>query len=76
MKSNRFCNGLGVIGYPDIGNLIILDENVNADNNVRTLSENPLGFVENIFGHRNHPFVFQPDNAPAHMARRTVAWLE
>ena len=35
-----------------------------------------LGSVENIFGDRNHPFVFQHDNAPAHTARRTVAWLE
>ena len=65
-----------VIGHHGFGNLIILDENVNADNYVRTLSEYILDSVENIFGDRNHPFVFQHGNAPAHTARRTVAWLE
>ena len=75
-KSNRFCNGVGVIGYHSVGNLVILDENVNADNYVRTLSENLLYSVENIFGDRNHPFVFQHDHAPVYTARRSVAWLE
>ena len=65
-----------VIGYHGVGNLVILDENVNAENHVRTLSENLLDPVENIFGDRNHPFVFQHDNAPAHTTRRTVASLE
>ena len=32
--------------------------------------------VQYIFGDRNHPLVFQHDNAPAHMAHRTVTWLE
>ena len=49
---------------------------VNGDNYVRTLSENLLDPVENIFGEINHPFVFQHDNAPDHTAHRTVAWLE
>ena len=66
----------GVIGYHGVGNLVILDENVNADNYVRTWSENLLDSIENIFGDRNHPFVLQHDNAPAHTARRTVAWME
>ena len=53
-KWNRFCSGVGVISYHGAGNLVILDENINTDNYVRTLSENPLG-SENIFGDRNHP---------------------
>ena len=59
-----------------VSNLIILDENVNANNYVRTLSEDLIDSVENIFGDRNHPFLFQHDNAPVHTARRTDAWLQ
>ena len=65
--------GGGGAGCHHVSNLVIIDENVNADNYVRTLSEKPL---ENIFGDRNHPFVFQYDNNLAHTAHRTVAWLE
>ena len=67
---------LGVIGYHGVGNLVILDENVNAENNIRTLSENLVDCVENISGDRNHPFEFQHDNAAFHTARRNIAWLE
>ena len=63
----------GVIGYHGVDNLVILDENVNADNYVIILSKNPLDSVENIFDDRNDPFVFQHDNAPAHMVHWTVA---
>ena len=38
--------GGGVIGYQDVGNLIMLYENVNADDYVRTLPENLLDSVE------------------------------
>ena len=61
-----------VIGYQGIGNLIILDENVNADNYVRTLSNNLFDSVENIFGDRNYSFVFRHDIDAAHTARRMV----
>ena len=56
------------IEYHGVDNLIVLDENVNADNYVRTLSQNFTDPAENIFGDRSHPSVFQHDNAPAHMA--------
>ena len=62
----------GVIGYHGVGNLVILDESMNADNYVRTLSENRLDSA----GDRNHPFVFQHDNDLAQTVRWTVAWLE
>ena len=61
------------IGYHGVVSLVTLDENVNADN-VRTLSENLLDSVENIFYNKNHPF--QHDNAVVHMTHRTVTWLE
>ena len=66
----------GRISYHGVGNLVILDEDVNADNYVRTLSENVLDSVENIFRDRNYPFVYQRDNGPVHTVRRTVTWLE
>ena len=42
-----------VIGYHGVGDLVILDENVNEDNYFRTLSENLLGSVKNILGGGN-----------------------
>ena len=65
-----------VIGYHRVGNVVILVENVNADIHVRLFSENIIDSVENIFGDRNHPFVFQHDNTPAHTACWTVIFLE
>ena len=75
-KSNGFCSDVGVIGYHRVGKLVILDENVNVENYVRTLPENLLDSVENIFGNRNHPFMFEHDNALAHTVCPTVTWLE
>ena len=65
-----------VIGYHRVGNVVILVENVNADIHVRIFSENIIDSVENIFGDRKHPFVFQYDNTPAHTAYWTVTFLE
>ena len=50
-KSNRLCNGQrgSLASYHDVRNLIILDENANADNYVTILSENLLDSVENIW---------------------------
>ena len=68
---------MGVIGFRGLGNPVTFDENVNAEDNYAiSLSENLLDSVGNIFGDRNHPFVFQHDNAPSHTARRTLACLE
>ena len=79
-------------GYNGVGNLNIINQNVNAENYVSTLSENPIGL--NIFLIRNRrtalwlhrllldsvEYIFgdrnQHNNAPAQTARRTVAWLE
>ena len=66
----------GGIGYHGVGNLNILDENVNVENYLRTLSDNLLDSVENLCGDGNHPFVFQHDTAPTHTVHRNVAWLE
>ena len=39
----------GVMSYHGVGNLIILDENVNADNYVTTMSENLLDCVKKTY---------------------------
>ena len=67
---------MGVIGYDDVGNLIILHENVYGENYIGTLSGNLLDSVENLFGDKNHPLVFQHDNDPAHTSRRILALLD
>ena len=51
-----------VIGYHGVGNLIILDRNVNADIYVRTLLENLLDSRENIFGAPNCRMVVTRNN--------------
>ena len=68
----------GTVGLYDVtvGELVVLDENVTAAAYIRTLEEHLLTSVQNIFGDRNHRFIFQHDNAPAHTARITQAWLE
>ncbi len=66
----------GCIGRHGVGELVVLTENVTAAAYIRTLEANLLNSVENIFGHREHRFIFQHDNAPAHTARATQAWLE
>ena len=66
----------GCVGYHGVGELVVLEQNVTAAAYIETLRENLHNSVENIFGDRNHPIIFQHDNAPAHTARATVAWLD
>ena len=66
----------GCIGIHGVGNLVVLEENVTAAANIATLDQNLFASVQNIFGVREHPFIFQHDNAPAHKAHLTEQWLE
>lgn len=66
----------GCIGYHGVGELVVLEENVTGRAYIETLRQNLLPSVENIFGDREHPFIFQHDNAPAHSARVTHDWLD
>ena len=66
----------GVIGNHGIGNLAILDENMNAEIFFQKFVRKLLDSVKNIFVYKSNPFVMQNDSASAHMACRTVACLE
>ena len=63
----------GAIHYGGKTNLVILHNNVNADTYREVLETEMVPYARAHFG-RN--FLFQHDNAPAHRARRTQAFLQ
>lgn len=78
-RGGAFAAGImfwGCIGFHGVGELVAFDVTVNAQAYVDTLQGNLRQSIENIFGDRNHPFVFQHDNAPVHSARLTSEWLD
>ena len=66
----------GCVAYHVVGELVIVKESVNARVYVDILESNLFQSVENIYGDRETPIVFQHDNAPAHTARLTQRWLD
>jgi transposase InsO family protein len=66
----------GVIGYHGVGDLVVHVNNVNAQSYIEVLSDHLLDSVEQIFGDRQQPIIFQHDNATPHTARATQRWLE
>lgn len=65
----------GCIGYYGIGNLVLVDGNMDHAQYRDILDGNLFSSVENIFGYREHPFIFQDDNATPHRARALQDWL-
>ena len=66
----------GCISVHGTGELAVLEGNINHRDYIEVLDQNLLSSVENMFGHREHPFIFQDDNAPVHRARGVETWLE
>ena len=65
----------GCIGYYGVGNLVLVDGNLDNFQYREILDTNLFSSVENIFGYREHPFVFMDDNATPHRARALQDWL-
>lgn len=65
----------GVIGYYGVGNLVEVQATMDRHRYINLLQDNLRESAENIFGDRNHRFVFVQDNAPPHAAQATQDWL-
>ena len=66
----------GCISVHGTGEFVILQRNINHQDYIAVFDHNLLSSVENMFGHRNHPFIYQDDNAPVHRAHGAETWLE
>lgn len=65
----------GCIGQYGVGDLVVVDGNLNNVQYRDILNEHLISSVENIFGDREYPFVFQDDNATPHRARAVQDWM-
>ena len=61
----------GILGYYGVGELVVLQGDVNAESYIEAVSDNLMESVSNIFGDNQHPFIFQQDTATPHTAHAT-----
>ena len=59
-----------------VGELVVVNGNINHQVYINVLDEILLQSIENTFGDRHTPFIFQHDNAPVHKARNVERWLD
>ncbi len=75
-RSNVSAMVWGCVTIHGVGELVVVDGTLKLQDYIAILDDNLLQSVENTFGHRQTPFVFQQDNAPVHKARNVEVWLE
>lgn len=75
-RSNVSVMVWGCITIHGVGELVVVDGNVNQQVYINILAENLKQSIANTFGDENMPFFFQHDNAPAHKARSVERWLD
>ena len=68
LRRNLYRYGLGMHQLLCSGNLVVVDGNVNQFSYIDLMGGNLLESVEQMFGDKQHPFVFQQDNVPCHRA--------
>lgn len=66
----------GCISIHGVGELAVVDGRLNHQGYIALLDEYLLPSIENMFGDRAHPFIFQDDNAPCHRPRAVDDWLD
>ena len=66
----------GCVTVHGVGELVVVNGNINHQVYINVLDENLLQSMENTFGDRHTPFIFQHDNAPVHKARNGERWLD
>ena len=64
------------ISIHGVGEIAVVEGKVDHRKYIEVLDDNLLDSVENMFGDREHPFIFQQDNAPVHTARGTQRWID
>ena len=65
----------GCISIHNVGNLVVVDGNLDAEGYISIQDTNLPETVENMFVNHTHPFKFQQDNAPYHTAGSMETWL-
>ena len=66
----------GCMSVHGLGELIVVDGNMDHRKYIGVLEKCLLPSIPNMFGDRCHPFIFQDDNAPCHRPRAVDDWLE
>ena len=59
-----------------VGTLVVVNGNVNQYSYIDLMGGAVLESVEQMFRDRQHPFVFQQDDAPCHRAMAVLTWFE
>ena len=75
VRSNVSIMVWGCISIHGVGELVLVDGNMNHQKYIDVLETGLLPSITNMFGDRNYPFVFQDDNAPCHRPRAVDDWL-
>ena len=75
-RSNVSVMVWGCVTVHGVGELVVINGNINKQVYINVLDENLLQSMENTFGDRHTPFIFQHDNAPVHKARNVERWLD
>ena len=75
-RSNVSVMVWGCVTVHGVGELVVVNGNINHQVYINVLDENLLQSIENTFGDRHTPFIFQHDNAPVHKARNVERWLD
>ena len=72
----RLCYGLEMHQLSCVGTLVVADGNGNQYSYIDLMGGNLLESVEQMFRDQQHLFVFQPDNAPCHIAMVVLTWFK
>ena len=66
----------GCIIRNDVGNLVVVDGNIDAVKYCNIIGKNVSLSVEQGFRDQNHPVIFQHDNASPYSTRYTMVYLQ
>jgi len=75
-RSNISVMVWGCMSVHGLGELVVVEGNMDHRKYIDILETGLLPSIPNMFGDRNHPFIFQDDNAPCHRPRAVDDWLE
>ena len=75
-RSNMSIIVWGCISIHGVGQLVIVEGNINQFTYIDVLEENLRPSIEAMFGDQRMPYIFMHDNAPCHKGRTVERYLE